>query len=70
VNSVFQALIVLKENEPPFAINLLESVTLMAISILIALGYGKFEILPEHTDRCEIVGPLFTRAGSLVLSSG
>ena len=33
--------------------------------------YGKFEILPEHTDRCEIgVGPLFTRPGSLVLSGG
>jgi hypothetical protein len=34
-----------------------------------ALCYGKFEILPEHTERCEIgVGPLFTKAGSLILS--
>jgi hypothetical protein len=33
------------------------------------LRYGKCEILPEHTERCEIgVGPLFTKAGSLVLS--
>jgi len=66
----FQALVVLKENEPPFAVNLLESGHIDGdFDTYAALRYGKFEILPEHTDRCEIgVGPLFTKTGSLVLS--
>src|SRR5260221_8296304 len=66
----FQALVVLKENEPPFAVNLLESGHIDGdFDTYAALRYGKFDILPEHTDRCEIgAGPLFTKAGSLVLS--
>jgi hypothetical protein len=65
-----QALVVLKESEPPFAINLLETGHMDGdFDTYAALRYGKFEILPEHTERCEIgVGPLFTKAGSLVLS--
>jgi len=66
----FQALVVLKESEPPFAINLLGSGHMDGdFDTYAALRYGKCEILPEHTERCEIgVGPLFTKAGSLVLS--
>jgi hypothetical protein len=66
----FQALVVLKENEPPFALNLMESGHIDGdFDTYAALRYGKCEILPEHTERCEIgVGPLFTKAGSLVLS--
>ncbi len=68
----FQAALVLKENEPAFAINVLESGYMDGdFDRYAALRYGKFEILPEHTERCEIgVGPLFTKAGSLVLSDG
>jgi hypothetical protein len=34
-----------------------------------ALVYGKCEILPDHSDRCEIgTGPLFTKVGALVLA--
>jgi hypothetical protein len=65
-----QVLVVLKENEPPFAINLLESGHIDGdFDTYAALRYGKCEIIPEHTERCEIgVGPLFTKTGSLVLS--
>jgi hypothetical protein len=65
-----QALVVLKESEPPLAINLLESGHMDGdFETYAALRYGKCKILPEHTERCEIgVGPLFTKAGSLVLS--
>jgi|SRR6516164_1587784 len=67
-----QWLVVLKESKPPFAINLLESGHMDGdFEMHPALRYGKYEILPEHTDRCEIgVGPLFKKAGSLVLSEG
>jgi hypothetical protein len=66
----FQALVVLKEKEAPFAINLLESGHMDGdFETYAALRYGKVEILPDHTARCEIgVGPLFTKPGSLVLS--
>jgi hypothetical protein len=68
--NALQALVVLKESEPPFAINLLESGHMDGdFDTHAALRYGTFEILPEHTERCEIgVGPLFTKVGSLVLS--
>jgi hypothetical protein len=68
----FQVLVVLKENEPPFAINILELGHMDGdFDTYAALCYGKFEILPEHTERCEIgVGPLFTKVGSLILSDG
>jgi hypothetical protein len=67
-----QALVVIKQNEPPFAINLLESGHMDGdFDTYAALLYGKFEILPEHTERCEIGdGPLFKKVGSLVLAEG
>jgi hypothetical protein len=67
-----QALIVLKNDEPPLMINLLESGHMDgSFDTYAALRYGTCEILADHTDRCEIgVGPLFTKAGSLVLSDG
>jgi hypothetical protein len=66
----FRALVVLKDNEPPFAINLLESGRIDGdFETYAALVYGKSEILPDHSDRCEIgTGPLFTMAGALVLA--
>ena len=68
----FQPLVVLKENVPPFAFNLLGSGHMDGdFDTYAALSYGKFEITPEHTGRCEIGnGPLFTKAGSLILSDG
>jgi hypothetical protein len=49
-----RALVVLKDNEPPFAFNLLESGSIDGdFETYAALVYGKFEILPEDTDRCE-----------------
>jgi len=67
-----RVLVVLKDNEPPFAINLLESGRMDGdFETYAALKYGKCEILPNHTDRCEIgVGPLFTKVGALVLTDG
>jgi hypothetical protein len=64
------ALIVLKDNEPPFAINLLESGSIDGDFITYAaLVYGKWEFLANHSDRCEIgTGSLFTKVGALVLS--
>jgi len=64
-----RALVVLKDNEPPFAINLLQSGRIDGdFETYAALVYGKFEILPDHSDRCEIgTGPLFTKVGALVL---
>ena len=61
------ALVALKDNEPPFAINLLESGRIDGdFETYAALVYGKCEILPDDTDRCEIgIGPLFTKVGSL-----
>jgi hypothetical protein len=68
----FRALVVLKDNESPFAINLLESGRIDGdFETYAALVYGKCEILPDDTDRCEIgIGPLFTKVGSLVLADG
>jgi hypothetical protein len=68
----FRALVVLKDSEPPFAINLLESGRIDGdFESYAALVYGKCEILPNHSDRCEIgIGPLFTKVGSLVLADG
>jgi hypothetical protein len=65
-----RALVVLKDNEPPFAINLLLSGHIDGdFETYAALVYGKFEILPDHSDRCEIgTGPLFTKVGALVLT--
>jgi hypothetical protein len=65
-----RALVVLKDNEPPFAINLLESGHIDGdFETYAALVYGKCEILPDHSDRCEIgTGPLFTKVGALVLA--
>jgi hypothetical protein len=65
-----QALVVLKDNEPPFVINLLESGRIDGdFETYAALVYGKCEILPDHSDRCEIgAGPLFTKVGALVLA--
>ena len=65
-----RALVVLKDNEPPFVINLLESGRIDGdFETYAGLVYGKCEILPDHTDRCEIgIGPLFTKVGSLVLT--
>jgi hypothetical protein len=67
-----RALVVLKDNEPPFAINLLESSRIDGdFETYAALVYGKCEILPDHADRCEIgIGPLFMKVGSLVLADG
>jgi len=67
-----RVLVLLKDNEPPFAINLLESGRMDGdFETYAALKYGKCEILPNHTDRCEIgVGPLFTKVGALVLTDG
>jgi hypothetical protein len=67
-----RALVVLKDNEPPFAINLLESGRIDGdFETYAALVYGKWEILPDHSDRCEIgTGPLFTKVGALVLAEG
>jgi hypothetical protein len=64
------ALVVLKNDEPPFTINLLESGHIDGdFETYAALVYGKYEILPDHSDRCEIgTGPLFTTAGALVLT--
>jgi hypothetical protein len=60
------------QEPPPFAINLLESGRIDGdFETYAALVYGKCEILPDHTDRCEIgIGPLFTKVGSLVLADG
>jgi hypothetical protein len=65
-----RALVVLKENVPPFAINLLESGRVDGdFESYAVLVYGKCEILPDHSDSCEIgTGPLFTRAGALVIA--
>jgi|SRR5208337_4042096 len=65
-----RALVVLKDNEPPFAINLLESGRIDGdFETYAALVYGKFEILPDHSSLCEIgAGPLFTKVGALVLA--
>lgn len=65
-----RALVVLKDNEPPFAINLLESGRIDGdFETYASLVYGKCEILPDHFDRCEIgTGPLFTKVGALVLA--
>jgi hypothetical protein len=67
----FQALVVIKDNEPPFAINLLESGYMDGdFDTYAALRYGTCEIIPEHNERCEIgEGSLFTKAGSLILSN-
>jgi hypothetical protein len=67
-----RALVVLKDNEQPFAINLLESGRIDGdFESYAALVYGKGEILPDHTDRCEIgIGPLFKKVGSLVVADG
>jgi hypothetical protein len=64
-----RALVVLKDNEPPFAINLLESGRIDGdFDTYAALVYGEWEILPDHSDRCEIgTGLLFTKVGALVL---
>lgn len=64
------ALIVLRDNEPPFAINLLESGSIDGdFGTYAALVCGKWEFLVNQSDRCEIgVGPLFTKVGALVLS--
>lgn len=63
-------LVVLKDSEPPFAINLLESGHIDGdFETYAALVYGKCEILPDHSDLCEIGnGPLFTKVGALVLA--
>ena len=48
-----------------FSIDLLESASCIDgdFETYAALVYGKCEILPDHTDRCEIgIGPLFTKA--------
>jgi len=65
-----RALVVLKNNEPPFAINLLESGHIDGdFETYAALVYGKCEILPDQSDRCEIgAGPLFTNVGALVFT--
>jgi hypothetical protein len=65
-----RALVVLKNNEPPFAINLLESGRIDGdFESYAALVYGKCEILADHTDRCELgIGPLFKKVGSLVFA--
>lgn len=65
-----RALVVLEDNELPFAINLLESGRIDGdLETYAALVYGKCEILPDHSDRCEIgTGPLFTKVGALVLA--
>jgi hypothetical protein len=65
-----RALVVLKDNEPPFAINLLESGRIDGdFETYAALVYGKCEILPDHSNRCEIgTGPLFAKVGALVLA--
>jgi hypothetical protein len=67
-----QVLVVLKEREPPFAISVMEAGYIDGdFDTYAALRYGKYDIVPEHMDRCEIgVGPLFTKPGSLVLSDG
>jgi hypothetical protein len=64
------ALIVLKDNEPPFAINLLESGSIDGdFGTYAALVYGQWKLVTDHSDRCEIgTGPLFTKVGALVLS--
>ena len=69
-SSSFQTLVVLKDNEPPFAINLLESGNIEDdFERYAALVYGKWEFLANHSDQCEIgTGPLFTKVGALVLS--
>jgi hypothetical protein len=66
----FRALVVLKDNEPPFAINLLESGHIDGdFETYAALVYGKCEIRPDHSDHCEIgTGPLFSKAGALVFA--
>jgi len=66
----FRALVVLKDNEPPLAINLLESGRIDGdFETYAALVYGKCTIMPHHSDRCEIgTGPLFTKVGALVLA--
>lgn len=66
----FRGLVVLQDNKPPFAINLLEAGHIDGdFETYAALVYGKCEILPDHSDRCEIgVGPLFTKVGALVLT--
>ena len=66
-----RALVVLRDHAPPFAINLLlESDRLNGdFETYAALVYGKCEILPDHSHRCEIgTGPLFTKVGAIVLS--
>ena len=65
-----RALVVLKDNEAPFAINLLETGRVEGdFETYAALVYGKCEILPDHSDRCEIgTGRLFTKVGALVLA--
>ena len=67
-----RSLVVLRDNEPPFAINLLESGRIDGdFESYAALVYGKCELLPDHADRCEIgTGPLFGKIGSLILTDG
>jgi hypothetical protein len=64
------ALVVLKDNEPPFAVNLLESGSITGdFETYAALVYGKWQILPGHSDHCEIgTGPLLTKVGALVVT--
>jgi hypothetical protein len=66
----FRALVVLKDNEPPFVINLLESGHIDGdFETYAALVYGKYEIRADHSERCEIgIGPLFTKVGALVIT--
>jgi hypothetical protein len=66
-----RALVVLKDNKPPFAINLLESGRIDGdFETYATLVYGKCEILPDHSGRCEIgTGPLFTKVGALILTA-
>jgi hypothetical protein len=62
------SLVVLKDSEPRFAINWMESGYVDGdFETYAALVYGKYEIRPDHSDRCEIgEGPLFTKSGALV----
>jgi len=63
-----RALVVLENNKPPFAINLLEHGHIDGdFETYAAVVYGKYEIRPDHSDHCEIgQGPLFTKSGALV----
>jgi hypothetical protein len=67
----FQALVVLPEKMPPFIVNLLQNGHIDGdFDTYKVLNYGgEYHVRPVHEEACQVAeGPLFKKAGSLVLS--